>query len=934
MNPASGKVHPTGDEALSQLSATQGALGEFVVRYPGLQLADESSWLEDWFKERIEKHYHCSFQDSDEIWQPSSIGNASGSDSNAGTVKLKNMEISYFRGFRETRGPFNFRGQLIVVEGRNSSGKTSFVEALEWLFTGALSRREQGGAGNARELDQCITNQFRPDHEETWVSATFVIENAEGVRDVTLRRVLLQDYGATSTAVSQSVLYADGHELGKDEELRVLEDLFSGVPPILMQHTIRDFVQSEPQRRRQYFERLLTLDELAEIIRRAIVGDAALDDYPPPTGNESLERWNELSNIFGDGQLANAWRESGTCSDDLLERTNYTLTRLARSSFPELLGSISATDEMESVLSAEQRRARLESFPLIEVLRPQDVSSDIFTSYEVIKTVNELRGRISASNGEYKSAKDAAQAVGSRNVEISRAFQILVDAGIVNQSADYQTCPICNYHPAETLSADRVGMIQGWKPLVDAEDSARQRLRLDLRALLDFVGNKLDVSHRALPNLPGESQWDAAMANVGEGLGSSAMRLKFVRESIEQELGNCVAAGRALVSRGVTTEVIDDLEAFVRQSLDILEGLKGVPEHARNYKDAFDAMEELVAREAGADPSYHLREVLLDCIRSSCEIADSLRWEYSKRQAQSDLEEIRNHLIAYRQDFLETKRSAFNEGIQVIWNKLRQDLYSSFSNLHIPPPRGRGFPVVFELKALLDDNDQQLEVDALRVFSESQVNALGIAAFITRSELLGHKILVFDDPVQSMDEEHFKTFAGSVILHALNLGFQVILFTHNDTFARDLSNYHHDNQRFVTMKTRLSRRDGVILEEGNRRVSERLKQAERRAEDGRLSEAWLSIRQAIERLYTVTQIKHGPPDFKPEKWQDQTAEYMWNAGVGDIVESKVLGSGLRLKDILDMAVAGGHDAAPRGETDLRNSAAFLRSMLNKLRLGG
>ena len=745
---------------------------------------------------------------------------------------------------------------------------------------------------------------------------------------------MLEDYGATRTAVSRSALYADGRELSKDDELHLFEHLFSGVPPILMQHTLRDFVQSEPQRRRQYFERLLTLDELAEIIRRAVVGDAALADYPPPTGNAALLQWNELDSILGDGLLANAWTASEAHSNDHLARINYALTILAKSSFPELLVSFSATDEIESVLSAEQRQARLESFPLLEFLRPQDISLSIFTASGHTISVNELREKIDSSSEEYQSAREAAQAVGSRNLEISRAFQILIDAEIVSQTVDAQTCPLCEYHLTETLDAGRVDIIQGWKPILDAESSARQRLNSALMALLDVVGNTLDVSDRVLPHLPSESQWDAALANVVEGLESSASSLKLLRESIEQEFGECLSAGRALVSRGVTAEAIQNPDSLLQQCLAILKGLRGIPAYAGRYKDAFVAVEEIVAREAGADPSYHLREVLLDCLRSSREITDALCWEYSKRQAQRDLEEIRNHLIVYRQDFLETKRSAFNEGIQVIWGKLRNDLYSSFSNLHIPPPRGRGFPVVFELKALLDDNDQQLEVDALRVFSESQVNALGIAAFMTRSELLGHRMLVFDDPVQSMDEEHFKTFAGSVVPHALGLDFQIILFTHNDTFARDLSNYHHDNQHFVTMKTRLSRRAGVIIEEGNRRVSERLKQAERRAEEGLLSEGWLSIRQALERLYTVTYIKYGPPDFKPEKWQDQTAEYMWKAGVGDIIVSKICGAGVRLKEILDMTVAGGHDVAPRGETDLRNSAAFLRSLLNELRLGG
>ena len=72
----------------------------------------------------------------------------------------------------------------------------------------------------------------------------------------------------------------------------------------------------------------------------------------------------------------------------------------------------------------------------------------------------------------------------------------------------------------------------------------------------------------------------------------------------------------------------------------------------------------------------------------------------------------------------------------------------------------------------------------------------------------------------------------------------------------------------------------------------------------------------------VTYIKYGPTDFRPDSWKDQTAEYMWDSGVGEIVGDRIPGVDKRLKDILGMSAAGGHDKPPRGETDLRNSIAF------------
>jgi hypothetical protein len=63
------------------------------------------------------------------------------------------------------------------------------------------------------------------------------------------------------------------------------------------------------------------------------------------------------------------------------------------------------------------------------------------------------------------------------------------------------------------------------------------------------------------------------------------------------------------------------------------------------------------------------------------------------------------------------------------------------------------------------------------------------------------------------------------------------------------------------MSVRLSRRDGCLVEEGNRRFSERLKLAEKKIDEGNLGEAWKLVRLAIERLYTVAYKKYGPADF-------------------------------------------------------------------------
>ena len=526
----------------------------------------------------------------------------------------------------------------------------------------------------------------------------------------------------------------------------------------------------------------------------------------------------------------------------------------------------------------------------------------------------------------------AVQEIGDANLAVAKAFKLLLDAGTIRHEKDSQTCPLCAYSQVETLSAKRITEIEDWNPIRDSERTVRQKLEKEVNSLLDVVRKSLEEYDEFLPSPPPESVWDDSLQTAGDRLREEVGRLREILE-VHIDFSPHVSLGKTLIatgSRSLTSP--EHRESFIENCSAVVNGLANVPTVAQQYLDAFTAVEAAVGDETIRDPQYRLREHLIKCFENASSIADDLWWEQAKRQAQKDLRKIRESLKAYRQQFLATRRVSFNNGIESVWTSLRDESYSSFSELHIPPPRGRGFPVKFELKALLDDSNETKEVDALGVFSDSQVNALGIAAFVTRSKLLGHRLLIFDDPVQSMDEDHFKTFARDLIPRFLDDGFQVILFTHNDTFARDVSFHHYDRSDYVTMSIDHLQESGSTVEEGNRRVSERLKMAKRELNKRDWDGSWHYIRLAIERLYTITYVKYGPTKFKPASWQDQTADYMWNSGVGEIMRAKLPNAEKRLKEILQMAASGAHDKAARGETDIRKSLEYLQNALKKLEL--
>ena len=593
---------------------------------------------------------------------------------------------------------------------------------------------------------------------------------------------------------------------------------------------------------------------------------------------------------------------------------------------------MSKHEEILSALKMQQMRIRQNSFPILAQLRPSRQLSDHPQESDPAATVETIGQGIRDVWTQYETILLAVQEIGDTNLAVAKAFKLFLDAGTIRHGKDSQTCPLCAYTQVDTLSAKRISEIEDWHPIRDSERAGRQKLEKKVNSLLDVVRKSLDEYDEFLPSRPPESDWDNSLQTAGGRLREEVGRLREILE-VHIDLSPLVSRGKTLIatgSRSLTSP--EHCESFIKNCSAVVNGLANVPTVAQQYLDAFTAVEAAVGDETIRDPQYRLRERLIECFESASSISDDLRWEQAKRHAQTDLQNVRESLKDYRQQFLETRRMSFNNGIESVWTSLRDESYSSFNQLHIPPPRGRGFPVKFELKALLNDSNETKEVDALGVFSDSQINALGIAAFVTRAKLLGHRLLIFDDPVQSMDEEHFKTFARDLIPRILDDGFQVILLTHNDTFARDVSFHHYDRSDYVTMSIDHRQESGSAVEEGNRRVSERLKMAKRELRKRDFDGAWHYIRLAIERLYTITYVKYGPTKFEPANWQDQTAEYMWNSGVDEIIWARLPDSEKRLKEILKMTASGAHDKAARGETDIRKSLEYLQNTLKELEL--
>jgi len=541
-----GQLRFAGVEPLDELSKDRGELGNLVNAFLDSQTSGSDNWLGKWFLSRTQKHYAES--SSSTLPRPNSVPGSSDTSPIVRPMRLKSVRIHNFRGFRSETDEIDLEGNLVVIYGKNSSGKTSLAEALEWLLSGSLSRRENEFTTNVRELAQCIANRHRQSDDDTWVEATLApISEGDETGNLVLRRVLKSDYGSSLKATCSSVLFLNDQELNADEEKQALAKYFAGVPPLLMQHTLRDFVLGESRWRRKYFESLLRLDSITEIIQHAVVSDVRIDEYLSPNESRYLSLWEKLGQRLTNSSSRRSFaRQTDRATNASPTTISATLSSISKSEFPSLIDDIDNKGEIITALLNEQQDALRNSLPVLELLQPQKRTSDdsqlLLSSTDINLLIQNVRRAWTA----YEPTLIANQSLSPEHLAVSEAFDLLLRKGIVQISQEVQPCPLCAYDHEDTLTASRVSTIETWNSIRASELKARQSLIQSMDSMSRVAAQSLRDFEDLLPGLPSDLEWKTAMEGVGETLRKEAESLRTILKKRHDELSPFVDRARKL----------------------------------------------------------------------------------------------------------------------------------------------------------------------------------------------------------------------------------------------------------------------------------------------------------------------------------------------------------------------------------------------------
>lgn len=676
-----------------------------------------------------------------------------------GVPVLTWLEVRGFRAFGTETRRLDFDAPLSVVHGGNSVGKSSLAEALEFLLTGRSSRRDLLGGAKA-EYHESLRNAHLPaGDQDVWVAAG--VRSSDG-RVHNVRRELLCDFSQGTECASR--LLVDGVEQADLAAFALAPAEGSALgAPVLLQHTLRHVLSTQPKDRVAYFKSLLSLTDLDALRDRVTQARRRLANQSPTPAGKAFGAL--ASTPFRD--LAHLLRMTLPTEEGAAERmvreALLTAGTQALGQRPEDLdGLISGLQ-----LSVEHQREAV--FPLsafTAVQAPADAAPVDLSGYAAALAEAD---RTAATLAPIFSAVLAVPGLGQADVPVD--------------------CPVCGTPSA--LTPERLTALRDELRRGAAAQKAAQDATGNLRAGMEAAAR---ISSEARKAVPAAASWSAQQIQLA--------RQQMVDLGLDESLLSTASAAARRVGTAALTviQATQALEAALRSDLqhvelradvdarardlalqtlhDALAGLRGVRQDSDAAASALRAAVEPIVSTRTA--SAGLVE-LLEAAQHAHALVPELHRAAARALADVRLVNAEKALAAAAVSVLDSRFEQMSDSITRWWLTIRPEELVAFAGVQ---RRAAGANFVNLMASLRTDvTAAPVERHALGIFSDSQLNALGLSTFLARTELLRTPLVVLDDPIPGSDGDHRLTFVQNTLEGLLESGTQVVLTTYDNKLA-------------------------------------------------------------------------------------------------------------------------------------------------------
>ncbi|KIU52344.1 MULTISPECIES: ATP-binding protein [Bradyrhizobium] len=683
--------------------------------------------------------------------------------------RIQRIDLQGFRGFGASPQSFTLPASVVALWGGNSQGKTSLAEAIEFLLTGHIARRELLASAKD-EFSRALRNAHIPDTVAVFVEAHLVCPDGVCRR---LRRTLTADYDGSTSCVS--TLEIDGASCTEsDIETRLgLRLLLPPLrAPILAQHTLGYVFTASPTDRAAYFRAVLDTQDL-EDFRAAVAMLPAEVSAPSSAEINNLSALENIAGLTaGLKTIRNAKTKPAT-ERALAGALQAILTAIGVSAKASLSECI---DQLESELSAR----RAQAFPI-----------DLFGRKPLAPWTNPTANIPDALTAFHREKA----ATSSETQRLVALFESALSIPAIHTCSEPMDCPLCG--AASALTPERVNFLREQVNANEAYQAAEKAALAALRATDAALSASSTAALAALP------RFMTITAAERRRRGFTVKRVEALSNDAEGT-PRWAAASRAfwrtakrysdrIAALRITIEVAVKNIATWDDGAELLRGLEEAANHflqletaAAAYTAAIDAISGGV--KSAVDQSSHTSgwEELIALARDptgTLQALDALRQHHQTVKA---LERALREIDAASGKVADEKFTDLSADVLAWWERLRPGEPTFFSGVQRRGAKTRRtVDVKVALSAKEDRSDVKLR-DAVAVFSQSQLHCLGLSLFLARAIDGGAGFVVLDDPVLTSDDDFRPNFASSVIEALLDAGLQVIVITQDHKSWKDI----------------------------------------------------------------------------------------------------------------------------------------------------
>lgn len=720
-------------------------------------------------------------------------------------MRLKKLTVRGFRGFCAEQS-IELNSNVVLVYGLNGSGKSSFTEALEWLFFGEISRQRLSRCRSEYQHEEYLRNLFYAGKENAFVE----VEGKIGATDRTIRKEF------TPGGIK---LFVDSVEVPNFSELGLnLESYFR---PMLAQTEIKALVDTEQKDRWEQLSSILGQDELTRLREYLIT----LRNSKKDQGYKQNEtKWLAVTGEVEENQALKDLASPVKNRD--LKSLRDALQILTTSETHDLKDIIKKIKSHEKLLLNSELGGRISDISYGE--------SDVFSSY-------------------LKESKELLAELEKHCIEATKEGHDHKYLDFLEVGKCYITGNVCPFCLAESVTDERIKSIE-------LDLTKRESAKL-ARELFNAAESKIkvwknNIQIKASEFYASETELKVIsqkLISIGED--SLAEEVQLLLKQIEEEkklLKISLEAAIDLYIAYLEKTYFHKEQADEQSREKITKAVKDAEvnqaEMITKWETIKQKLSEKIPVSGGVDQAEIKKWLLLEKVAVFFSGASLFLRQYDAFQR---IDSIQAKLEAFEKAEVMHLLTDHADEIKAYYNRLNRAEEIQFVGIEVKGGARRQA----KLKAEAFGRD----VNPVTFFSEAHTNSLALSIYfpqrVDRNETW--EVVVLDDPVQSMDENHSQALIDILVDIAKKK--QVIVLTHSKAFFRKMcARMHHLKPLIYLFYNNDDKGPQIKLDQGEplaciATMEELLKKGDMHS----LEMASHSLRKAIESVCIEYLLNHG-----------------------------------------------------------------------------